>query len=416
MIFLRIVFWLLLSYISIDASDLVIDRIRIGETPLPHFVNVQFLTTPNTRYIKGDFALQLSNQITYDGSAIFTNDKKHVINASYERNDYKLFSTGKIYTSYIRIPLSILELTVGRLQVTPSELTLGTIELSSGYLSSDGYSVAVDQDHFSLKFSAGMFQADSIGSYDNKYLFQHSLTLHLRNWHVTLGEVMMSSDIENSLNLTRFNPFIPYTFYAYEQYESPRSNSEGDYDNLAIMLNLYWDRFPELMATLLIDEYHIDEVDRQKFYDQYLFALGYLYERGSFQDSHYLKFFAKVLIQSPAFGMHPGQTTSYYVRENPIFDSQAGRTFLLTFLIEKNIQSYFVVSFDASIEKYIEGYDLVDKARVQHKAEFNHLKYFWRGSGMLSGQYRLKSCGYLNIALIYSHEAFTPSVQAGYYF
>lgn len=191
------------------------------------------------------------------------NFSRDVLGSEYER----MGMSGRMNTAFIRYQDDRAMFQMGRAPVMWGAANTNSI-IQSG--------LAPSYDHFNGQIMLGDFRIEVLaGQLGSEYLadgtrIKRLIAGHQVNWLsksksllVGVGEQIIYTGQNRSLELYYINPFVPYVFTAFEKDEE--NISSGDNDNSIIFMYARYNLKPDLSlySEVLIDDYQLDDTGRQ---------------------------------------------------------------------------------------------------------------------------------------------------------
>jgi len=226
----------------------------------------------------------------------------------------------RIAYAYLRYQKDLIDIHYGRAPVRWGQSVQSSI-LQSGYFPA--------YDHVSVRFSIGAFMLELLigqlsseylsipnTNNDNKikrYIAGHRITWHPNNskWTFEIGDQIIYTGVNRSIELFYLNPAIPYFFTALEGSET----TNPDNDNSIIFFNGRYLFKPNLSTyfEFVLDEYQVDKNTTPH-------ALGYKIglDGGTTQKGKELSFELEYTSIDSWTYIHHGQFTSWQNRGHPI--------------------------------------------------------------------------------------------------
>ena len=232
------------------------------------------------------------------------------LGANYERAG---MST-RIAQAYLRYQNDLMEIHYGRAPVHWGQSVQSSI-IQSGYFPAyDHISARFTIGTFKLELLSGQLSSENIGGDRIKrYIAGHRITWHPvdTKWTLEIGDQILYTGVNRSIELFYLNPVIPYFFTALEGDET----TNPDNDNSIIFLNGRYLFIPNLSTyfEFILDDYQVDK-------NTVPHALGYKIglDGGRVFRGRELSFeFEYTSIDSWTY-IHHGQFTSWQNRGHPL--------------------------------------------------------------------------------------------------
>jgi len=237
----------------------------------PNTSNVQITAFPTFHVWQNkpiqSFSIQMAGQ--WDGLSlvvepVIVNDPYGVdlLGTEYIRSNI----SGRITNAFVRYKTDLLSFQLGRAPVWWGQSFDHSI-IESGATPS--------YDHMDLRLNFGRFQLEILTGQIGSELLQderlkRNITGHRLSWiskdgrlFAGLGEQIIYTGINRSIELQYLNPFIPYFFSDLEG--DVEKNSEGDNDNSIIFATIRYVPKPNLsfFGELLVDDFQVDDNNYQ---------------------------------------------------------------------------------------------------------------------------------------------------------
>jgi hypothetical protein len=295
-----------------------------------HFLLPSLVNNTHTSYeienIYSDLWVSWSKRITesieYSGSIELANLPQEVVGTNYSRSDY-LLTTGRFQEGGIKYSGNNLVFRAGRLYFfDENERPEIFINPSSG----DGFSWTYEFKGWQFKHVMETLRAErSSGLNFRRLLNYHHLRFHYGPISFGAAEYFILTGTNISLDLKRFNPFLPYTANIHDSLDDWYPGYEGDADNSIINFFSAWNSGQlSIILSLYIDELQIDSWDRDIHNDAILFNILGNFTPESLWYGNQSNFLATVSISNPNFGEHPGPITTATNGIFPLFETSIG--------------------------------------------------------------------------------------------
>ena len=232
------------------------------------------------------------------------------LGADYSRSDM----SGRIANSFLRYENNLINIQFGRSPVWWGQAWESSIIQSGHFPAYDHLSARLNIGNFQMELLSGQLSSEYISNTRIKrYIAGHRINWFSKDshWIVSLGEQIIYTGEDRSLELFYLNPAIPYFITALEGDET----TAPDNDNSIIFINGRYLFKPNLSAyfEFIIDEYQVDK-------NTFPHALGYKLglDGGTILKGKELSFeFEYTNIDSWTY-IHHGQFTSWQNRGHPI--------------------------------------------------------------------------------------------------
>jgi len=262
-------------------------------------------------------------------SCLLTDRGHEYVGATRSRPDLPFaFSSGRFLSGEIRYEGRLLRLRLGRLfpdyhpfkQISP---------YAAEYISGDGIDWSIGRGFWRFENRITFLKNEQIEKRAINRIFNfHALHLTFGDWTFGFGEFLIYTGDNRGLDWIWSNPFISYVVHNYDAYPGEGSSASeygGDTDNSMFYFQAGKSgRVFSLMTRLYLDEFQVDEPDREKHTDELLSHTQLMFKpagRGLVPETILLT----ASFATAAFGYHPGLFTTYYAGDYPLLPMQSGR-------------------------------------------------------------------------------------------
>ena len=295
-----------------------------------HFLLPSLVNNTDTSYEKEKYysdlwvswSNKLSDRVVYSGSLELADLPQEVVGTNYSRSDY-LLTTGRFQEGGVKYSGNNLVFRAGRLYFFDEN---ERPEIFINPTSGDGFSWTYDFKRWQFKHVMETLRAErSSGLNFRRLLNYHHLRFDYGPISFGAAEYFILTGTNISLDLKRFNPFLPYTANIHDSLDDWYPGYEGDADNNIINFFSAWKSEQlSIILNLYVDEIQIDSWDRDIHNDAMLFNILGTFTPESLWHGNRCIFLATVSISNPNFGEHPGPFTTATSGIFPLFETSVG--------------------------------------------------------------------------------------------
>ena len=302
----------------------------------------------NMRNLFIEKGISFSRNYTFLGGLVLSNNAPDLVGANYERPDFSVFSTGRIYASELIYNSNTFNLKLGRLR-PKYYLLRQSSPWNSKRISGDGFRGDYYHKGFVFSNSIEYLPSEEIseGETFDRILNFHQLSFQVnQDFTISFGEFSIYSGSNLGLNWLKSNPFIPYVVHNYDTDSSRKKGYSGDLDNYILFneITIIKGRW-EINIKSYIDEFQFDSEDRKVFADQYL-VIGEIWTELTEPEKskNNLDAVFRYSKSNIAFGIHNGVLTTYKVGAVPLLPHELGQKERLDILFSfSNVSNSFLI-------------------------------------------------------------------------
>ena len=310
-----------------------------------------------------DIQISSDFKITADISAFWgleiTDYPHEFIGTRYSRPDYPL-STGRVQRSGIKYKSELLTINIGRDDMISGDARPSVLPHP---ISGDGFSWELSKNNWSFRHVYQSLHAET----DGNQTFRRSISYHhlshiIGNYEIGVGEYFILTGNQLGLDLKRLNPFVPYARNSHDSVSDIYPGYAGDSDNALIKLFSKWTNGTTVLSSsIYIDEFQVDQVDREVYSDALLFNLSCHFKSTLFSSP--ISIFGGFSASNPNFGQHPGPFTTTTNAQFPLFEYSPGMTSLLFFETDLEFRPETVFFLAFYHERWVDLSDLQPQVR-----------------------------------------------------
>jgi len=334
-------------------------------------------------WIHGD--INISDKLSYAGSAEITDQPHQLINTKYSRPDYPL-STGRIQRSAFKYSHNDFSLIVGRDDMLGSHLR-PQIFIYPTY--GDGFSWSYKTHGWGAKHVFQVLPAEK----GNGQVFRRSISYHhlakdFHNFTLGVGEYFILTGENIEFDLKRLNPFLPYALNSHDSEADNFPGYVGDTDNSLIKLFIDWrKKSSQLSLSLYVDEFQIDAADRAIKNDALLLNLSV------FNDLEVFGVNSRIIwgfsVGNTNFGQHPGPFTTTTIGMYPLFEYTPGMKDLVFIESNTSLGKTWQFTIAGYSERWVNISELLP-SQMNQRADLEELKIHSDSRLLFGVEYRLE--------------------------
>ena len=294
--------------------------------------------------------INISDKLSYSGSAELTDQPHALIGTKYSRPDYPL-STGRIQRSSFKYSHKDVELILGREDMHSSSLRPQIFNYPTF---GDGFSWSYKVKGWSAQHVFQVFAAEKgIGHTFRRSISYHHLSKDFACFTLGVGEYFILTGENIGFDLKRLNPFLPFALNSHDSEADQYPGYVGDTDNSLIKLFMKWQNgVSHFVVSLYVDEFQIDAVDRKTNNDAMLLNISALSELSIFGSKSQVYY--GFSIANPNFGQHPGPFTTTTSGIYPLFEYTPGMKNLVYLDSRTTISNNWNLNLAAYTEEWVE--------------------------------------------------------------
>lgn len=335
-------------------------------------------------WIQGGF--KISEKLSYEGSLELTDQPHEIIGTKFSRPDYPL-STGRVQKSVVKYESENLTVQAGRADMISGALRPALFSLPA---SGDGFSWQYSVNDWSFRH---VFQVLPAETADDQ-VFRRSVSYHhlskkINDHTFGAGEYFILTGSQIEFDLKRLNPFLPYSLNSHDSETNYYSGFPEDSDNSFIKLFWEWrGQSSKFGLSLYIDEFQIDDYDREVFSDAMLFSFSGASNLFIFNQQSTLNY--GFSISNPNFGQHAGPFTTPTIGAFPLLEYTPGMQSLYFFEAQLFTERRYQISLAGFSEKWVNITQL-SPDQMNLRAELDKLEVNTDSRLSLQAQYKFES-------------------------
>jgi hypothetical protein len=262
---------------------------------------------------------------------IFSNqdNAEFLLGTNYSRGDW----TGRLSHGTVRWQNAFLGVEFGRRNLSRQRDTISELVVSRHIPANDmlRYFITSTNKRWQLEVMNARLSAANSSSF-NRWLASHRLEFYSKdkNLRLAIGDYVLYTGENRGIDIRYMNPFNPFFLENFEGYSERDVTNKPDNDNSVFFFE--WDyQLPLLINTvdirsygeLALDEFQIDDQDRDKFDDVWAMTLGFDIKKRLANDSQLRMIFEGSRLLH-WFYIHPGLETSYIEKDRPLGNQEGG--------------------------------------------------------------------------------------------
>jgi hypothetical protein len=267
--------------------------------------------------------INISPTLRYTYSLELTNLPHEVIGTNYSRQDF-LLTTGRVQESKVAYTSELIIFELGRANFIDDA---NAPRMTPPHINGDGFAWRYRQGKWSFKNAVVTLPSEiSENRIFRRLLNYHHLSYVTGAVIIGAGEYFIVTGDGLTIDLKRFNPFIPYSLNSHDSRSEVYPGFSGDSDNSIINFFFKWQSSStHFWMNLYVDEFQIDPWDRK------------LYNHALLLNTRFRKYSSELFglrlpwsiegvisVSNPNFGEHPGPFTTMTSASVPLFEYSPG--------------------------------------------------------------------------------------------